>query len=231
MSRLHTLFRTHPNTLILTTTLFTTSLTLTYFIDTHILTLSRIHGPSMSPTLSPHHTSTGTSDWVLLQKYTLSPSLLPFLNPLSSRHQPSPLPHSRAHLKRGDIIAYGKAHDPNGAAVKRILALGGDKIIRHSDPRRRAREAVEARKLGLVAVNDELIVPRNHIWVESDNPHISTLDSNVFGPVPVNLVLGRVSRIVWPLDRRGDIPARPRRVDWQETRVVEGFVRFVEQKD
>lgn len=228
--RLHTFLRTHPNALILSTTLLTSTLTVAYFIDTHILTLSPIHGPSMSPTLSPTFSASRNTDWVLLHKYRLTPTFLAYIFPLGDRRRQEPLPHSRAELRRGDIVAYGKNHDPSGAAVKRVVALGGDRVIRHTDEKRRDREAAEGRKLGLGEVPDVLVVPRNHIWVESDNHHISTLDSNVFGPIPVNLVLGRVERIVWPWARRGVVGSRPRRPVGQETKVVEGFVRFVDQK-
>ncbi|KAF3449576.1 hypothetical protein FNV43_RR10305 [Rhamnella rubrinervis] len=72
--------------------------------------------------------------------------------------------------------------------IKRIIALPGDWIgIRHcSDVRR---------------------IPEGHCWVEGDNPS-SSMDSNSFGPIPLGLVKGRVTHIVWPPQRIGAVEKR-----------------------
>lgn len=46
-------------------------------------------------------------------------------------------------------------------------------------------------------------VPLGHCWVEGDNARRSTSDSNKLGPIPLALVTGRVTRIVWPPARFG----------------------------
>jgi signal peptidase I len=169
----------------------------------------------MSPTLSPHFVSSGAADCVLIRQYTPSLSLL---NPWYARAHP--LEHTRATLSRGDIVAFRKPHDATGVAIKRVIALGGDKVIRHGSQKRRDQEAVTADRFGLGVVPDEIIVPRNHVWVESDNHLDNTVDSNVFGPIPANLVVGKVDKIVWPWDRRGMIGPRPRRRARDDTKVI-----------
>src|ERR1700760_1786127 len=186
------------------------------FWHTHITTIAPVSGTSMSPTLSPDFHTTSRTDYVLVHQYEPSLSLLfTSLNPWSART--TPLPHARATLQRGDVIAFGKPHDPSGAAIKRVVALGGDKVIRHQSGKRRDREASCAKKLGLGILPDEVTVPPNHIWVESDNYLDDTVDSNVFGPIPANLVIGKVDRIIWPWSRIGTINSRTRRKGLDET--------------
>jgi nickel-type superoxide dismutase maturation protease len=43
-------------------------------------------------------------------------------------------------------------------------------------------------------------------WLESDNPAASVVDSRSFGPVPPDLIEGRVLLRYWPIRRRPDAP-------------------------
>jgi mitochondrial inner membrane protease subunit 2 len=52
-------------------------------------------------------------------------------------------------------------------------------------------------------------VPRGHIWVEGDGPPGSSLDSNTYGPVSMQLLTGKVSHIVYPFKKFG-------RIDWRD---------------
>ena len=91
-------------------------------------------------------------------------------------------------------------------AVKRIIALEGD-IVRTKPPYRFAEEKV----------------PFGHIWVEGEHPDDSrsSYDSNTYGPVPVSLVVGKVTGVLWPWSKAGRI----RWQDWRGTnRVTEGKV-------
>lgn len=63
-------------------------------------------------------------------------------------------------------------------------------------------------------------IPLNHVWVEGDNRDpAKSLDSNTYGPVPLNLIQGRVTHILSPLSKFGEIR-------WWEfkgkTRVIRG---------
>lgn len=47
-------------------------------------------------------------------------------------------------------------------------------------------------------VKEEFIrVPEGHCWLEGDNMEWSR-DSRVYGPVPLNMVDGKVMAVVWP---------------------------------
>ncbi len=43
-------------------------------------------------------------------------------------------------------------------------------------------------------------------WLESDNPAAGAVDSNRFGPVPEDMIVGRVLARYWPLRRSGSRP-------------------------
>lgn len=72
--------------------------------------------------------------------------------------------------------------NPSHIAVKRIVALPGDRIFARSP-----------------YAKDSQIVPFNHVWLEgdADDPRKS-LDSNTYGPVSMNLVTGRVLAVLRP---------------------------------
>ena len=84
--------------------------------------------------------------------------------------------------------------DHGRKAIKRVIGLPGDWI---SVP-----ETKEIRK-----------IPEGHCWLEGDNGSVSR-DSRTYGPVPLGLVQGRVTHVVWP----------PRKIGRVDQRVPEGRV-------
>ncbi|KAL2500541.1 mitochondrial inner membrane protease subunit 2 [Forsythia ovata] len=69
--------------------------------------------------------------------------------------------------------------------VKRITALPGDWI-------------------NISSSFDTVMIPEGRCWVEGDNPACS-MDSRSFGPIPLGLVCGRVTHVVWPPHRIGKV--------------------------
>ena len=68
---------------------------------------------------------------------------------------------------------------------KRVIALEGDEVITRS-PYARPRQ----------------VVPYGHVWVEGDNADPrKSVDSNWYGPIPKNLIIGKVQAVVWPYMR------------------------------
>ncbi|XP_030537246.1 mitochondrial inner membrane protease subunit 2 isoform X1 [Rhodamnia argentea] len=80
----------------------------------------------------------------------------------------------------GDVVVFSSPNNHKEKHIKRIRALPGDWI--------------ETPNL------DVLKVPEGHFWVEGDNS-VSSLDSRSFGPIPLGLIRGRVTHIVWPPKR------------------------------
>ncbi|BAT89285.1 hypothetical protein VIGAN_06020300 [Vigna angularis var. angularis] len=56
--------------------------------------------------------------------------------------------------------------------------------------------------------NDVIKIPSGHCWVEGDNS-ASSIDSKSFGPIPLALIRGRVTHVVWPPQRIGSVKSTP----------------------
>ncbi|CAL9204576.1 unnamed protein product [Musa hybrid cultivar] len=84
-------------------------------------------------------------------------------------------------FSRGDVIAFKSPSDHKREFVKRLIALPGD-------------------SMQIPDTSDILKIPEGHCWVEGDNKEFS-LDSRHFGPIPLGLVQGRVTHIIWPPQR------------------------------
>ncbi|KAM3278457.1 hypothetical protein ACQJBY_045992 [Aegilops geniculata] len=78
--------------------------------------------------------------------------------------------------------------DHQRKTIKRLIGLPGDWV---SLP-----EKEEVRK-----------IPEGHCWVEGDNGGVSR-DSRAYGPVPLGLVQGRVTHVVWPPSKMGRVDKR-----------------------
>lgn len=85
----------------------------------------------------------------------------------------------------GDVVVFCSPTNYKERNIKRIIAMPGDWI---TGP----------------YLNDVLKVPEGHCWVEGDNSSLS-LDSRSFGPIPLGLIRGRVTHIVWPPQRFGKV--------------------------
>ncbi|PRQ42957.1 putative signal peptidase I [Rosa chinensis] len=88
-------------------------------------------------------------------------------------------------FSHGDIVVFSSPSNHKERHIKRITALPGDWI-------------------GIRKSYDMLKVPEGHCWVEGDNSS-SSMDSRSFGTIPLGLVQGRVTHIVWPPQRIGAI--------------------------
>lgn len=85
-------------------------------------------------------------------------------------------------FSHGDVVVFRSPSNHKEKHIKRIIALPGDWIgTTHK-------------------AFDVLKIPEGHCWVEGDNS-ASSLDSRSIGPIPLGLVQGRVTHIVWPPHR------------------------------
>lgn len=88
-------------------------------------------------------------------------------------------------FSQGDVVVFSSPSNHREIYIKRITALPGDWI-------------------GTPSEHDMVKIPEGHCWVEGDNP-ASSLDSKSFGPIPLGLIRGRVTHIVWPPQRVGAV--------------------------
>jgi signal peptidase I len=137
-----------------------------------------LEGPSMQPTFNPFHTSEkgiiNTKDHVLVLKNP-SPDTFSYARSLFSdsiRKRADRMP------QRGQIYVYTTPHNPNRKSVKRVVAVAGDTIT-----------PLE----GYPDSTAPVTIPYNHVWLEGDvSDRKRSVDSNTFGPISANLLVGRV---------------------------------------
>lgn len=89
--------------------------------------------------------------------------------------------------RRGDIVCLKSPAKFDGKVVKRIVALEGDKVT----PRHINSEFLPDHK------PQDIIVPKGTVWVEGDLGEQS-YDSNSYGPILTNNIVGKVTRIIIP---------------------------------
>ncbi|XP_058793853.1 mitochondrial inner membrane protease subunit 2-like [Phymastichus coffea] len=85
-------------------------------------------------------------------------------------------------ISRGDIVAFKSPKYPYQKLIKRVIGLSGDVIY-----------TLGYRK-------EILEVPEKQCWVEGDHTGKS-LDSNTFGPIPLEIITEKATHIVWPPSR------------------------------
>jgi len=131
-----------------------------------------------------------------------SESMMPTLQP-GDRVLVSKFFYKFNEPKPGDIVVFISPTDLNKDYIKRVTAVGGEKI--------------EVKK-GQVLINGEFIeesyavkdgdlsdygpveIPKDSIFVMGDN-RANSGDSRIFGPIKKKSILGRNFAIYWPLDR------------------------------
>lgn len=88
-------------------------------------------------------------------------------------------------FSRGDVIIFRSPSDHTETMVKRLIALPGDWI-------------------NVPESSEILKIPEGHCWAEGDNS-CSSLDSRSFGSIPLGLIKGRATHVIWPPSRIGTL--------------------------
>ncbi|KAI1105275.1 LexA/Signal peptidase [Jackrogersella minutella] len=139
------------------------------------------------PVVSMFNHNVGELAWIN------GPSMYPFLNAEKDMTTRKDIVinyklNAQYGLRRGMIVTFWNPYDPELMAVKRIVGLEGDIVQTRSPyPSPTAR------------------VPLGHVWVEGDGGERLSRDSNDYGPISSNLIIGRVTHVVWPLHRAGKV--------------------------
>ncbi|KAF2718109.1 LexA/Signal peptidase [Polychaeton citri CBS 116435] len=136
-------------------TLYLLRFAIAAFLAFHIFTeyfyaLGLSYGISMLPTIS------SSGDWLLISKHY----------------------RRGRNIALGDVVAYKHPIVENGRAVKRVVGMPGDFVLRDSP--------------GVVEGEGKMLqVPQGHCYLVGDNLAWSR-DSRIFGPVPLALIRGKV---------------------------------------
>ncbi len=108
---------------------------------------------------------------------------------------------------RSVLEALGIRTSPYDDLVKRVVALGGEEIEIRDNQVLVDGFAVDEPYLQPGASMPEFgpqVVPEGHLFMMGDNRNSSS-DGRVFGPIPVEDVIGEAVIRIWPLDRVGGI--------------------------
>lgn len=111
--------------------------------------------------------------------------------------------HKTKLIKRGDIIVFSREVAPDILLVKRVVAVGGDKIKINengittiTDGRTGEMDVFEEDYInnGNNIVIEEITIPYGYIYVLGDN-RLASFDSSEFGSIKVDRIYGRVIEI------------------------------------
>ena len=109
-------------------------------------------------------------------------------------------------LKRGDIIVFHFPPDPNRRFIKRVIGLPGDVVSIHD-----GQVYVNGLSLTEPYLADEPVyhgewrLTPSEVFVLGDNRNNSS-DSQNWGPLPADEIIGKAILVYWPLETLGLIP-------------------------
>lgn len=170
------------------------------FLNDNVAEVTRVHGESMEPSLSPIAKATGIRDSVLFKKWNV-----------------------QEDIQRGDVVLFHSPYAPERMGTKRVIATEGDTVV--LDPRRRpsnrASGADVPESLSWDMCKRKAFIPEGHVWVEGDNWRDSR-DSNWYGPISRSLILGKAVTVTAPWDRFG---TKPWEAFKNKTKVIRGDLR------
>ncbi|KAL5150666.1 Mitochondrial inner membrane protease subunit 1 [Glycine soja] len=105
----------------------------------------------------------------------------------------------------GDIVVLRNPQDPRRFMTKRVVGLEGDSITYISNPETYELEGDSFTHISSPGSSDKsktIVVPKGAVWVEGDNKYNSN-DSRKFGPVPYDLIDGKIFWRITPLKKFG----------------------------
>lgn len=145
---------------------------LLWYLHTNVVRIGYVPSTSMEPTLLP-------DDRILIR-----------LDAYDGRRP-----------QRGDIVVYLR---PDGEYyVKRVIAIGGDRVETASGYVRLNGEVLDEPYVKRERHLPERLfggtVRDGKVFVLGDNRNFSE-DSRDIGPIPEDTILGKVTRVIWPLD-------------------------------
>lgn len=109
--------------------------------------------------------------------------------------------------KPGDVIVFHPPTSPKEEYIKRVVAVGGDRVSVHDGKLWINGEAMDEPYINekpMIGTFPEITVPEGSVFAMGDNRNNSG-DSRVFGPVPKSSILGKAFFLYWPLARIGGL--------------------------
>jgi signal peptidase I len=111
-------------------------------------------------------------------------------------------------IERGDVVVFRYPLDPSTSYIKRVIAMGGDRVRIDGGQVYVNDEALDEDYVP-AAYSDarsypETVVPPHCYFVLGDHRSMSK-DSRDFGPVNQNLIYGKAVFGYWPMDKLGRV--------------------------
>jgi signal peptidase I len=113
--------------------------------------------------------------------------------------------------ERGDVVVFDPPTGSDKPYIKRIIGLPGEEVTFgdghvYIDGELLAEDYIKDRtRCGGRSDNCDVVVPEDHVYVLGDHRNNSS-DSRVFGPVPVENIVGKAWFSYWPVDDVGFVP-------------------------
>ncbi len=111
-------------------------------------------------------------------------------------------------IERGDVVVFHYPHDPSKSYIKRVIALGGDRVRIDEGKVYVNGNLLDEPYLSGSFLDDrsypEVQVPPNSYFVLGDHRNLSS-DSRDFGPIPQSAVYGKAVFIYWPFGKVGKL--------------------------
>ena len=121
----------------------------------------------------------GVTTYVVDLTLCTGPSMEPTLNANSDLVLLDRVSPRLGRIATGDIVVADSPTRPGETVCKRVAAVAGERVP------------------GSFLAD---VVPPGCVWLLGDNRRNST-DSRIYGPVPTDVIKGRVVLRVWPLDQ------------------------------
>jgi signal peptidase I len=113
--------------------------------------------------------------------------------------------------ERGDVVVFDPPTGSDKPYIKRIIGLPGEEVTFgdgkvYIDGELLPEDYIKDRtRCGARSDNCDVVVPEGYVYVLGDHRSNSS-DSRVFGPVPVENVVGKAWLSYWPADDLGFVP-------------------------
>ncbi|RDX79897.1 Mitochondrial inner membrane protease subunit 1, partial [Mucuna pruriens] len=134
-----------------------------------------------------------TNTYLIGSVTTYGPSMLPAIDLTTNMFLMERISTRFGKVARGDIVVLRHPQDPRRFMTKRVVGLEGDSVTYISNPEACGLEGDK---------HETIVVPQGRVWVEGDNKYKS-YDSRKFGPVPYDLIQGKIYRHLKILDLSG----------------------------
>ena len=113
--------------------------------------------------------------------------------------------------ERGDVVVFDPPTGSDKPYIKRIIGLPGEEVTFGDgnvfiDGELLPEDYIQDRtRCGARSDNCDVVVPEGYVYVLGDQ-RTNSSDSRVFGPVPVENVVGKAWLSYWPVDDLGFVP-------------------------